>query len=431
MTLPLDILLLVLLAVLTLAAYTDRLYTEAGKFLSREFQENIEAFEQYVEPKLGMSHDRARSSMAVLTQLCIAAIAIIIVHVFSRDSAWHEAGDIAQAAVSIVLIVVVFAHLLPFLLFSRTKGVWLVRFIPVLRGLMYLVLPVTLILSFCVSVVALTREQTEQEEEHPSEAVDALIEAGQEEGILEESDRELIHSVVEFGDKTVREVMTPRPAMKAMPLNTTVEQFIDALRAKPYSRVPVYDGSLDNIRGIVFTHDVLQVADEDARTRTLGQLMHADVTFVPESKRVSDLLRELQKQNTHMAIVIDEYGGVAGLVTIEDMVEEIVGEIRDEHEAKADVIRESDRSYIVPGNLNVDRVDELFGVRLEEGEATTVAGFVSETLGRIPRPGEVLERDGLRFEVLASTDRHIERLRISASQPESRANTEKAENLRR
>jgi putative hemolysin len=431
MTLPSAILFLVLLAVLTLGSYTDRLYTEAGKFLSREFQENIEAFEQYVEPKLGMSHDRARSSMAVLTQLCIAAIAIIIVRVFLGDSGWHQAGEVAQAAISIILVIVVFAHLLPFLLFSRTKGVWLVNFIPVLRALMVLLLPVTLILGFCVSVAALTREQTEQQEEHPSEAVDALIEAGQEEGILEERDRQLIHSVVEFGDKTVREVMTPRPAMKAFPASTTVEQFIESLRTKPYSRVPVYEGSLDNIRGIVFAHDVLQVADVEARTRTLGQLMHTDVTFVPESKRVSELLREMQRQNTHMAIVIDEYGGVAGLVTIEDMVEEIVGEIRDEHEAKGDVVRESDRSYIVPGNLDVDRLEELFGLRLDPGGATTVAGLVSETLGRIPRPGEVLEHDGLRFEVLASTDRHIERLRISAPQPQPHVQTEKAENLRR
>ncbi len=404
-----------LLAVLTLASYTDRLYREAGKFLSREFQENIEAFEQHVEPKLGLSHDRARLSMAVLTQLSIAAIAVLVVTAVVRHLGW-DAGDLTQAIVGVVLGILVFAHLLPFLLFSRTKGKWLVKFISVLRGLMYLVLPLTLLLGFCMSVAALTREHGDPEPEHPSEAVDALIEAGQEEGILEESDRELIHSVVEFGDKTVREVMTPRPAMKAAPASTTVEQFIEMLRAKPYSRVPVYEGSLDNIQGIVFAHDVLQIADVEAHTRTVGELMHRDVTFVPESKLVSDLLRELQKQNTHMAIVIDEYGGVAGLVTIEDMVEEIVGEIRDEHEAKADVVREGEHSYIVPGSLDVDRIEDLFGVRLAGGEATTVAGLVSEELGRIPQPGEVLEHDGLRFEVLASTDRHIERLRISSPQ---------------
>ena len=144
--------------------------------------------------------------------------------------------------------------------------------------------------------------------------------------------------------------------------------------------------------------------------------MRKDVYFVPESKLGSDLLREMQKNNIRMAIVVDEYGGVAGLVTIEDLIEEIVGEISDEHE-KAQVVREADHSYIVPGNMDVDRLDELFGVRLEGKESSTVAGLVSELAGRIPAKGEVIEEDGLRFEVLESTERRVERVRITASQP--------------
>jgi CBS domain containing-hemolysin-like protein len=169
----------------------------------------------------------------------------------------------------------------------------------------------------------------------------------------------------------------------------------------------------------------LQVPDTEARTRTVGELMRTEVKFVPESKQVSDLLRDMQKENVHMAIVIDEYGGVAGLVTIEDLVDEIVGEISDEHESKSDVIHESDSSYIVPGNMDVDRLDDLFGVRPEGHEATTVAGLVSELLGRIPQRGEVVEEDGLRFEILDSTDRRVERMRItpreSAERKEMRA----------
>jgi CBS domain containing-hemolysin-like protein len=129
------------------------------------------------------------------------------------------------------------------------------------------------------------------------------------------------------------------------------------------------------------------------------------------------LLREMQKNNVRMAIVIDEYGGVAGLVTIEDLVEEIVGEIRDEHETTADIVREADNSYLVPGNMDVDRLDQLFGVRLDGHEATTVAGLVSEILGHIPQKGEIVEGEGLRFEILESTDRRVERLRIKAVQP--------------
>jgi putative hemolysin len=144
--------------------------------------------------------------------------------------------------------------------------------------------------------------------------------------------------------------------------------------------------------------------------------MRTDVYFVPESKLGSELLQEMRKSNIRMAIVVDEYGGVAGLVTIEDLVEEIVGEIRDEHE-KSEVVKENDQSYILAGNVDVDRLDELFGVRPEGKDSTTVAGLVSELAGRIPQKGEVIEEDGLRIEVLESTERRVERVRISLAQP--------------
>jgi CBS domain containing-hemolysin-like protein len=406
--------LVVLSLLLMFVSYVDRIYTEMGKFLSREFQENIEVFEQRIEPRLHVSRDRASLAMAVLAQLTTVGIALIIGwSVFHNP--WTK-GELAQAVVGIVLIVIIFRHLLPFLFFSRTKGEWAVGFTPVIRALVYMALPITIIVSFCLSVAALTKEYSEPEPERQSEAVDALIEAGQEEGILEESDRALIQSVVEFGDKTVREVMTPRPSMVAVPTTMTVEQLTELLRQKPYSRLPVYQDSLDNIVGMVFAHDVLQVRDSEAHTRTVDTLMRTEVNFVPETKLVSELLREMRTEHIRMAIVIDEYGGVSGLVTIEDMVEEIVGEIRDEHEAKSDIVREKEGTYIVPGNMDVDRLDELFGVRPEDREATTVAGLVSELMGRIPRAGEVVEDDGLRFEVLQSTDRKIERLRISTRQ---------------
>jgi CBS domain containing-hemolysin-like protein len=191
-----------------------------------------------------------------------------------------------------------------------------------------------------------------------------------------------------------------------------VESFIELLRTKRFSRVPVYQETLDHIVGIVFAQDVLQVPDTEARTRTVASLMRRDVLFVPETKLGSDLLREMQKQKARMAIVIDEYGGVAGLVTIEDLVEEIIGEIVDEHEV-AQIVRESETSYLVPGNMDVDRLEELLGVRPDRRGAATVAGLVSELAGRIPQKGEVVEEDGLRLEVLQATDRKVERVRVS------------------
>ncbi|HZT00406.1 MAG TPA: hemolysin family protein [Terriglobales bacterium] len=407
--------LILLVGLLTLVSYVDRLYTEIGKFLSREFQDNIDSFEKLVEPKLRASRYRASLAMAILVQVFMAAIAMSIGFTVFSDQAW-SVQEILQATLSLVLIVVVFNQFLPFVFFSRTNGAWLVRWVWPLRILIYMVLPITLILGFLQSVTSLTKRQSEEKAETPAEAVDALIEAGQEEGIIQASDRDLIQSVVEFSGKTVREAMKPRPEMVAVPVNTTVEEFIELLRTKPFSRVPVYRDSIHNIVGIVYAQDVLQVPDTEAKARTVESLMRKDVYFVPESKLGSDLLREMRRNNIRMAIVVDEYGGVAGLLTIEDLVEEIVGEIRDEHE-KSQVVKENDHSYIVPGNMDVDHLDELFGIRLEGKEATTVAGLVTELAGRIPQRGEVIEEDGLRFEVLDSTDRRVERVRINAVEP--------------
>jgi putative hemolysin len=415
MNLALAVALLILFGLLTLVSYVDRVYSEIGKFLSREFQENIDSFEQKVEPKLGVSRERAALSMAVLAQMITAAIAMVVGFTVFRDRAW-SIYEILQATLSLILIVIIFNRFLPFVLFSRTKGLWLARWIWPLRLLIYVLLPVTLVLGFLQSVASLTKEHANEQPETQAEAVDALIEAGQEEGILDESNRDLIQSVVEFGEKTVREAMKPRPDMVAVPTHTTVEQFVELLRKKPFSRVPVFEGTIHNIKGIVYAQDVLQVPDTEARTRTVDTLMRKDVYFVPESKLGSDLLREMQKNNIRMAIVVDEYGGVAGLVTIEDLVEEIVGEIRDEHD-KADVIRETEHSYIVAGNMDVDRLDELFGMRPEGKESATVGGLVSELAGRIPQKGEVIEEDGLRFEVVESTERRVERVRITAVAP--------------
>ena len=165
-----------------------------------------------------------------------------------------------EAALGLLLIVIVFNRFLPFVFFSRTKGTWLTRWVPLLRGMIYLTLPITLVLGFLQSVASLTKEHSESQPETQAEAVDALIEAGQEEGILDESNRDLIQSVVQFSEKTVREAMKPRPEMVAVASDTTVEKFIELLRLRPFSRVPVFEGSLDHIVGVVYAQDVLQSA---------------------------------------------------------------------------------------------------------------------------------------------------------------------------
>ena len=415
MNIAIAVTLLILFALITLCAYVDRVYAEIGKFLSREFQENIDHFEQEIEPRLKISRSRSALSFAILTHMLMAAIALVVGFALFRSGEW-AVDEILEGALALLLIIIIFVRFLPFVFFSRTRGDWLSPWIPILRGLIYLVLPITLILGFLQSVAALTREHSDQQPETPAEAVDALIEAGEEEGILDESNRDLIQSVVQFSEKTVRDAMKPRPEMLVVPSSTTVEQFIELLRTKTFSRVPVYEDNIDNIVGIAYAKDVLQVPDTEARNRTVGSLMRKTLYFVPEMKLASDLLREMQKKRVRMAIVIDEYGGVAGLVTIEDLVEEIVGEISDEHEA-TQVVRESESSYLVPGNMDVDRLEELLGVRPDRKGAATVAGFVSELAGHIPQKGEIIEQDGLRLEVLQASERRVERVRVSLAHP--------------
>jgi CBS domain containing-hemolysin-like protein len=428
-----------LLAVLSLAAYVDRVYSEMGKFLAREYQDNIDSWEERVEPRLKLGRESIAQSASVLRQLSLAGIALIFglqlfaSVAFEPGPAWQK---VLVTLAELVLVILLFDRLVPQVLFSRTRGRWVVRIHWLLQALFYLILPITLLLGLLLSIAALAEPEDAEEEEHPGEAMDALLEAGEEEGILEESDRELVRSVVEFGDKVVREVMTPRPEIFAVPWTLTLKEFTAEIEQHVFSRVPVYRETLDNITGIAFAHDLLQVTDEDAATRTVAQIQRP-AEFVPETKMVAELLREMQSEKQHMRIVIDEYGSVAGVVTIEDLLEAIVGSISDEHDEPEEddaPVREESGAYVVSGTFEVSRLRELFAdqftdreeagddeqeedataLRLPEHyESTTVGGLVSEIAGHIPLPGEVVEEDGLRMEVLASTDRRIDRIRVS------------------
>jgi CBS domain containing-hemolysin-like protein len=419
---PLFIILLILLVLIeTLASYISRVYSEFGKILSREEQDNLDAWEEIVEPQLGLTREHSAICATVLQQLVLGLIALGLgAFLFDRAPllARPTNAEIAQAVLALVLVVVFCNQLLPSMLFNRTRGRWVTRIVWPIRFLLWLMTPITVFVRFFFSVASLAEEPVTAEQETEAD-VDALLEAGEEEGILEESDRELVRSAVEFGDKLVREVMTPRPEIFAVPENITLEAFLALLREHNFSRVPVYSGSIDNVTGIAFAHDLLQITDEEARARTVASFMRPAV-FVPETKRVYELLREMQREKQHMRIVIDEYGGVSGLVTIEDLLEEIVGEIRDEHEDDAEPLREPGGVWLVPGNFPVAQLPDLFGDQAglsdlgEAYEATTLGGLVSEIEGRIPLPGEVvqLESAGLKMEVVASTDRRVERLRV-------------------
>jgi putative hemolysin len=412
---------LLLALIETLASYISRVYAEFGKILTREIEENLDAWEELIEPQLGLTRAHAAICAAVLQQLALGIIALEFGTVLF-DRAPHMGRpsypEIAQAVLGVALVVVFCNQVLPSLLFNRTRGRWVGKLIWPIRLLLWLMTPITVFVRFFFSVASLAEEPVSQEEETAVD-VEALLEAGEEEGILEEDDIDLVRSAVEFGDKLVREVMTPRPEVFAVSQSITLEAFLELLRENNFSRVPVYADTLDNMRGIAFAHDLLQITDEEARTRTVASI-EREAAFVPETKRGYELLREMQREKQHMRIVIDEYGGVAGLVTIEDLLEEIVGNIRDEHEEEVSIEepqREANGVWLVPGSFPVDQLADLFGEAVEPGgvyEASTLGGLVSEIEGRIPHAGEVvlLEPIGLRMEIVASTDRRVERLRV-------------------
>jgi CBS domain containing-hemolysin-like protein len=249
----------------------------------------------------------------------------------------------------------------------------------------------------------------------------AHLEAGAEQGLIEGDGRKLLQSIVDFGDTLVREVMTPRPDMVAIHADATLGELRALFREQEYSRIPVFRENLDNILGVVFVKDLIQlnaVSEEAALQADLPTLVRP-ATFVPETKRVADLLKEFQRKQTQIAIIVDEYGGTAGLATIEDLLEEIVGEIRDEYDVEVEpVVEEADGVFVFSGKVNIDEVRDRLGVDIEPEGFETVGGYVLTRVGRVPAAGERFELDGLEVEVLEAERRRIHRVRFRRRQPE-------------
>jgi CBS domain containing-hemolysin-like protein len=251
--------------------------------------------------------------------------------------------------------------------------------------------------------------------EESSQATTAYLNTGEQEGLIEGEERRLLQSIVDFSDTLVREVMTPRPDIVAIPEAATIGELRALFREQEYSRFPVFRENLDNIAGFVFVKDLVALdAADDARPITA---LLRPVVIVPESKRVSELLKQFQRQQTQIAIVVDEYGGTAGLVTIEDMLEEIVGEIRDEYDVESEpIVDEGGGRFVVHGKVDIDEVAQRLGVQIEREGFETVGGFLMTHLGRVPAVGERVDIDGLTVEVLEVDRRRVHKVRIRRSE---------------
>ncbi|WP_306590230.1 hemolysin family protein [Geothrix sp. 21YS21S-4] len=307
-------------------------------------------------------------------------------------------------------IVWVLDLLLPALIISGNPARWLNLLFP-------LYAPIQPLLAILVDPVVrrIDRKIGQAEPEQPTEeAVTALLEEGEAEGILEAEDRELIRNVVTFGDTLVREVMMPRTRIVALSVDATVEEAWATFADSRHSRLPLYDGGIDHIRGVLLLKDLLQLPD-GAQTPLAGLMKPPH--FVPESKPVADLLRDLQRACTRMALVVDEFGGVSGLVTLEDLLEEVIGEIRDEHETPAEVVEQAPGRWLVSGQAHVEDVAQHLGMTWERDGFDTLAGLVLATLGRIPRSHESVDVDGARLTVMRMEGARIVQVRVEKVEP--------------
>jgi CBS domain containing-hemolysin-like protein len=260
--------------------------------------------------------------------------------------------------------------------------------------------------------------------EEPRDAPDAAPDAGEDQRLMEGDERRLLQSIVEFSDTLVREVMTPRPDIVAIMENATIAELRALFREQEYSRIPVYKENLDNILGVIFVKDLIRLADDSKDADSILPLLRP-ATFVPETKRVSDLLKEFQRKQVQLAVVVDEYGGTAGLATLEDLLEEIVGEIRDEYDVEAEpVVEVGQGTYVFSGKANFAEVRDRLHVEIEPEGFETVGGYVLTRVGRVPSVGETFELDGLVVEVVEAERRRIHRVKIRRAAPVASVETE-------
>jgi CBS domain containing-hemolysin-like protein len=348
---------------------------------------------------------------------CLVATGVLI----ARISDIHDARSVAIFVVSLAAFVVVCEHLLPAIISRHDPESVLDVLLPVFTPLTRLMQPMTAAL---VDIIDVRRDREAEETAAPETAAAAPADTpgpkgpglrGDEEDVIsEEEGRELLQSVVDFTETVVREVMTPRPDIVAIRADASLLDLRELFREQQYSRMPVYRENLDNIIGIVFVKDL--VALPPTAEPPMTTLMRS-AYFVPESKRVSELLKEMQRRQAQMAIVVDEYGGTAGLVTVEDLLEEIVGEIRDEYDVESEtVVDEGDGVFVFSGKVNVDEVKERLGIEVEREGFETVGGYLLSHLGRMPYVGERFEVDGLDVEVLEVERRRIAKVRLRRRQ---------------
>jgi len=380
--------------------------------LSVERESASDALDRYLEDPLRLFIP-VRVMQGLIYSLAAVAIGLLIGSVTLKS--------FSALLASIIGFVMLCEHFLPFLIVRRDPGQALELLLPPFTVVGKALSPVTSVLIRFVGVPRRERLEPAAEGESangpreepaaPEPAEPPADEAG--------AERELLKSVVEFGGTLVREVMTPRPDIVAVKLDATLAELRTLFSEEKYSRLPVYEGNFDNILGFVFVKDLVALSGVPGEERVVPRLLRPPYV-VPDTKRVAELLREFQRRQVQMAIVVDEYGGTAGLVTLEDLLEEIVGEIRDEYDVETEpIVDEGNGTFVFSAGVSVDDVADRLGVGIEREGFETVGGFLLSRLGRVPAVGERFDVDGLGVEVLEAERRRIRRVRMQRLQEEA------------
>ena len=400
---------------LPIFSYLTLIYRELGRMTTGRVHEHLDIFEAEIEPKLKIRRQSGGRTFRILGHFWLAFLVLETTRgvVYFVHGTWES---FVQITVFVVLEVVFAMHFIPDMLLYRTTGRWLRPLLPLIRGAMWFVWPVRVFLEGAESLARISEHELEKsEEQRTEEGIEALVEAAEEEGIIEPEQADLIEQVVEFSDKRVREVMTPRPDIVAIPADATLEELHARVVETKFNKIPVYEKSLDDIFGVVYAQDLLHVADQDLPKRKVRELAKPAL-FIPETKAGSELLREMRQKGQPLAVVIDEHGTVAGIATIEDLVEEIVGKSGNDGKPPApDVVREADGGLVMRGSMAIGTVEELLGIKFgdkTDEAVTTLAGLLSHASGKVPAPGDKVDLEGHRFEVLEANQRKVLRVRI-------------------
>ena len=368
--------------------------------------------------------NRPRFSFAISATIQILLVVVAVLVTSISLKLFSERRFVLVGLLAGLLLAGMFRQLIPLFISTRDPEATLLILLPVMRPFLPLMAfaadPFHRLFDRTRSKEQAPENGEEDDEEDTGDDIQALIDVGEAEGILEEEEGELIHSIIEFGDTSVSEVMTPRPDIVAIPESATVREARDIMLESKYSRLPVYRDQIDNVEGLIYVRDLLQQWAEGKENEPIARLVRP-VYFVPETKPVAELLEEMQKAHVQLSIVIDEYGGVAGLVTVEDILEEIVGEIEDEDIGRdeEEIVESRDGAYEVLGSTEIGKIERLFGVDIEDDDFTTIAGLVINESGKVPRSGDHLTFRGLDVEVLEADERRIGRLRLKRAAPKN------------